>query len=62
MECPKCGLQMIESRKNKGNGIVLWKCHNPDCGHIVLIQKDAQIFSKRQNFNRNRGRENVPKG
>lgn len=49
MECPKCGEPMV-SIYDEG-GTVIWKCKS--CGHMTLIQKDAEITPKRQNWERN---------
>jgi len=36
MKCPKCGQEMVVASRNENQ--VLWKCRNPECGHMTLVQ------------------------
>jgi len=48
MDCPKCKKPMrIVKQEGK---MTLYKC--PDCGHTTLIQENADIVPKRQNWER----------
>lgn len=49
MDCPNCEKPMRKAKEWKSS--VLYKCDI--CGHQTLIQNDAEIVPKRQDWERN---------